>query len=238
MNVKMNLKLVVFILVAVVFASCESGIGLKSTSLKTQGDSASYAIGVFIGEQNKKQLESVPGKDDLDVNIIVQAFNDYLAKEDSKMNMEQAQVVIQGFFMEKAEKLKAKNISEGVEFLEKNKTKAGVITLESGMQYEILKEGTGPKPTIEQTVKCHYHGTLIDGTEFDSSVTRGEPAQFPVGGVIQGWTEALQLMPVGSKWKLYIPGNLAYGEQGAGVEIGPNQLLIFELELLEIVENQ
>jgi FKBP-type peptidyl-prolyl cis-trans isomerase FklB len=127
-----------------------------------------------------------------------------------------------------------KNKKEGEAFLEANKKKDGVITLPSGLQYKILKEGSGAKPTATQTVKCNYRGTLIDGKEFDSSYKRGEPTEFPVGQVIKGWTEALQLMPVGSKWQLYIPSNLAYGENGGGSMIGPNAVLIFDIELISI----
>ncbi len=124
----------------------------------------------------------------------------------------------------------------GEKFLEENKNKPGVITLQSGLQYQVLKEGTGPKPGPTEKVKCHYHGTLIDGTIFDSSVDRGQPATFAVNGVIKGWVEALQLMPVGSKWKLFIPANLAYGDRQAGAKILPGATLIFEVELLEIVK--
>jgi FKBP-type peptidyl-prolyl cis-trans isomerase FklB len=127
-------------------------------------------------------------------------------------------------------------IQQNEAFLAKNKEKAGVVTTESGLQYEVIKMGTGPKPTRENTVKVHYAGTLIDGTEFDSSIKRNEPAQFPVGGVIAGWTEALQLMPVGSKFKLYLPSAIAYGATGAGEVIKPYSTLIFEVELLEIVQ--
>ena len=125
-------------------------------------------------------------------------------------------------------------IDEGRKFLEENSKKEGVITLASGLQYEVITNGSGDKPKLEDNVTTHYHGTLIDGTVFDSSVDRGEPASFPVGGVIKGWTEALQLMSVGSKWKLYVPYDLAYGERGAGPQIGPYSTLIFEVELLSI----
>lgn len=127
-----------------------------------------------------------------------------------------------------------KNLKEGIEFLDQNKLKPGVFTLESGLQYEIMVTGDGPKPRATDTVTCHYHGSLINGTVFDSSVQRGQSASFPLNRVISGWTEALQLMPVGSKWKLFLPPNLAYGEQQAGSHIGPNSTLIFEVELLGI----
>jgi len=135
-----------------------------------------------------------------------------------------------------AKALADENLKKGQAFLEENKTKEGVITLESGLQYQIITAGNGPKPTTADQVKCHYHGTLIDGTVFDSSVDRGEPATFAVTGVIKGWTEALQLMPVGSKWKLFIPAELAYGEQARGEKLPGNSALIFEIELLEIVK--
>jgi FKBP-type peptidyl-prolyl cis-trans isomerase FklB len=128
------------------------------------------------------------------------------------------------------------NLEKGNAFLAENKTKQGVITTESGLQYQIMTEGKGPKPTLASEVKCHYHGTLIDGTVFDSSVDRGEPATFPVGGVIKGWTEALQMMPVGSKWKLFIPSELAYGNQKRSETLPANSTLIFEVELLEILK--
>jgi FKBP-type peptidyl-prolyl cis-trans isomerase FklB len=133
----------------------------------------------------------------------------------------------------KAAKAEA-NLKAGQAFLEENKKRTGVVVLPSGLQYEILKEGNGAKPTATQTVTCHYHGTLIDGTVFDSSVKRGAPASFPLNRVIAGWTEALQLMPVGSKWRLFLPHNLAYGNNQVGTHIGPNSTLIFEVELLSI----
>jgi FKBP-type peptidyl-prolyl cis-trans isomerase len=126
------------------------------------------------------------------------------------------------------------NKKESVEFLAANKAKDGVVTLPSGLQYKILTAGTGPKPTASDTVVCNYRGTLISGTEFDSSYKRGQPASFPVNGVIKGWTEALQLMPVGSKWQLFVPSDLGYGDRGAGADIGPGATLIFEVELLSI----
>jgi FKBP-type peptidyl-prolyl cis-trans isomerase FklB len=126
------------------------------------------------------------------------------------------------------------NKKAGEDFLAQNKTKPGVVALPDGLQYKILKEGTGPKPTANDTVVCNYRGTLLDGTEFDSSYKRGQPATFPVSGVIKGWTEGVQLMPVGSKWQLFLPADLAYGNRGAGQDIGPNATLIFEVELLSI----
>jgi FKBP-type peptidyl-prolyl cis-trans isomerase FklB len=135
---------------------------------------------------------------------------------------------------EKMQQAGATNKKEGDAFLAANKTKEGVVTLPSGLQYKILTAGTGPKPTTSDSVACNYRGTLIDGKEFDSSYKRGQPATFPVAGVIKGWTEALQLMPVGSKWQLFVPSDLAYAERGSGPDIGPNATLIFEVELLSI----
>jgi FKBP-type peptidyl-prolyl cis-trans isomerase len=152
------------------------------------------------------------------------------------MTIEDARTYIQAYFQKIAESEGTNNRAEGEAFLATNKEKDGIVVTESGLQYEILEVGDGPKPTADQQVKVHYTGTLLDGTVFDSSVERGEPATFGVGQVIPGWTEALQLMPEGSKWKVYIPGDLAYGERGAGADIGPNAALIFEVELLEVIE--
>lgn len=220
--------------VAVLFASCQpSG---RSVTLNTTADSTAYAIGVLIGDQQKQNLENTPGSEELNKDILLAAFEKQVKGEETMISSEDARQVIQTYFS-KMEKVEAeKNLTEGQEFLAKNKDKEGVTTTESGLQYEVLVEGNGPKPTIDQKVKCHYTGTLLDGTVFDSSVERGEPATFPLNGVIKGWTEALQLMPVGSKWKLYIPSELAYGSNGARGAIGPNATLIFEVELLEIVE--
>ena len=141
---------------------------------------------------------------------------------------------INSYFSKKQKKESESMIEDGANYLQENAKREGVTTLPSGLQYEVINDGTGPMPTIEDNVTTHYHGTLIDGTVFDSSVDRGEPASFPVGGVIKGWTEALQLMSVGSKWKLYVPYDLAYGERGAGAQIGPYSTLIFEVELISI----
>jgi len=231
----MNLKSVIIILAAsVVLAACQSNNSSKTVSLTNENDSASYALGVLIGQNNKQNLDASPGTKDLNVDILINAFTGQMKGEESQMDANQANTLIQKFFKKVSEREATKNAEEGKAFLEQNKAKEGITTTESGLQYEILKAGDGPKPTAEQNVKCHYHGTLINGTVFDSSVDRGEPATFNVSQVIPGWTEALKLMPVGSKWKLYIPSELAYGERGAGKDIGPNTTLIFEVELLEI----
>jgi len=167
---------------------------------------------------------------------MISAFEKAFLGDSVQIKPDKANAAIQAFFADISKGEGEKNLKAGEEFLASNKAKSGVVTLPSGLQYEIIKAGTGVKPKLEDQVKCHYHGTTIDGKVFDSSVDRGEPAVFPVNRVIPGWTEALQLMPVGSKWKLYIPSALAYGEQGAGQDIKPNSTLIFEVELLEIVK--
>jgi FKBP-type peptidyl-prolyl cis-trans isomerase len=164
------------------------------------------------------------------------AFSAASKGEEGVMTTEEADQIIRRYFEAAGEKEGQLNLEAGNAFLEENKGREGVKTTASGLQYEVITEGTGPIPSAEDRVRVHYHGTLIDGTVFDSSVERGEPAVFGVGQVIPGWTEALQLMPVGSKWKIYVPSELAYGERGAGADIGPNTTLIFEVELLEIVE--
>jgi FKBP-type peptidyl-prolyl cis-trans isomerase FklB len=193
----------------------------------------SYSIGINIGKDLKMKMQ------ELDINnaLLLQGIKDAVNDAKPAMSEQDMEATMMAFQQEMSSKMKnlaEKNTKEGEAFLEANKKKSGVITLPSGLQYKILKEGNGAKPTATQTVKCHYRGTLIDGKEFDSSYKRGEPTEFPVGGVIKGWTEALQLMPVGSKWELYIPSTLAYGERGAGQTIGPNAVLIFEIELLSI----
>jgi FKBP-type peptidyl-prolyl cis-trans isomerase FklB len=204
-------------------------------TLKTQKDKISYAIGMNIGQSMKK--DSL----DLDPAIVSRGLNDALTGAKPLMTEDEAKTVMTEFRSEMMKKQQATaqqagdtNKQAGQQFLAANKTKDGVVTLPSGLQYKILKAGTGPKPTASDTVVTNYRGTLIDGTEFDSSYKRGEPATFPVGQVIKGWTEALQLMPVGSKWQLFIPSDLAYGERSPGGEIGPNSTLIFDIELLSI----
>jgi FKBP-type peptidyl-prolyl cis-trans isomerase FklB len=162
-------------------------------------------------------------------------INDVLSdKSEPKISNAEAQKILQEYFSKQQELKSKKAIEEGENFLAENGKKKGVTTLESGLQYEVITKGEGAKPTLNDQVTTHYHGTLIDGTVFDSSVERGQPATFPVSGVIKGWTEALQLMSVGSKWKLFVPYNLAYGERGAGANIGPFTTLIFEVELISI----
>lgn len=202
--------------------------------LKTEKDKFSYALGMNFGENFRKQgLE-------LDPAVFAKAVADSFAGAKTAMTDQE----MQGLLMAAAQEIRKKQAAqqaekgaaaqkEGEEFLAANKAKEGVVTLPSGLQYKILKAGDGEKPTLDDTVVCNYKGTLINGTEFDASEKHGGPASFPVKGVIAGWTEALQLMPVGSKWQLFVPSNLAYGPQGPG-DIGPNATLIFEVELVSI----
>jgi len=217
-------------------AGCQNSGTKSEIKLSSSNDSVSYALGVLIGENNKQQMKSAPGVDQLDKKILIAAFEKAFLGDSVQIKPEKANATIQSFFAKISKVEGDKNLKEGEDFLASNKSKSGVVTLPSGLQYEIIKAGTGPKPKAEDEVKCHYVGTTIDGKEFDSSVKRGEAATFPVNRVIPGWTEALQLMPVGSKWKLFIPASLAYGERGAGQDIKPNSALIFEVELLEIVK--
>jgi FKBP-type peptidyl-prolyl cis-trans isomerase FklB len=200
-------------------------------TLKTELDTVSYGLGVNIAENLTNQ-----GLEELNVAALAKGMEDYLSKSDLKLSKEEIGTLLNSYMQSLQGKAGEKNKIAGEEFLAANAKKKGIITLPSGMQYEIIKEGTGPIPTAENKVSTHYHGTLIDGTVFDSSVDRGQPAEFGVTQVIQGWQEALQLMPEGSKWKLYIPYNLAYGDRGAGGAIGPYSTLIFDIELLKIVE--
>ena len=193
-------------------------------------EKVSYALGLSLGNN---LLGS--GVNALDYAQLAQGIQDVMEQNKPKMTYEEAQTVINDFFQTLQAKAGGQAQSEGIAFLEENSKRAEIVTLASGLQYEILTAGDGATPKASDSVKVHYHGTLIDGKVFDSSVNRGEPATFGVTQVISGWVEDLQLMPVGSKWKLYIPSELAYGAQGAGQAIAPHAALIFEVELLAIV---
>lgn len=197
--------------------------------LVSEKDSLSYALGITIGTQ----LEA----DNLDINpeIFAKAIES-VKNQQAGMTLQDAQNFIGKYFSERAEKVANENKTRGQNFLNENKTKENVVTLPSGIQYTVLKTGDGEKPGLEDRVKVHYTGTTLDGNKFDSSVDRGEPAVFGITQVIKGWTEILQLMPTGSKWKVFIPDTLAYGTQ-APPAIGPNQTLIFDIELLDIIKN-
>jgi len=210
-------------------------------ALKTQKDKASYALGMKIGSDLRKQGVNAS----VDPAVAARGFKDALAGTKSQLTDDELRAALTQLQSQVREKQMAKAHEEGgaahkagEEFLAANKGKEGVVTLPSGMQYKILTAGSGPKPTASDTVSCNYKGTLLNGKEFDSSYKRGHPETFPVGGVIKGWTEALQLMPVGSKWQLFIPADLAYGDRGAGGDIGPGETLIFEVELLSIGEQK
>jgi FKBP-type peptidyl-prolyl cis-trans isomerase len=204
-------------------------------TLKTQKDKLSYALGMNLGTNLHKETV------DVDPAIVLRGLKDALAsgktlltEDEARTALTQLQTEVRSKQQEKMKVAGEMNKKEGVEFLAANKSKEGVVILPSGLQYKILTEGTGPKPAASDTVVCNYRGTLISGTEFDSSYKRGQPASFPVNGVIKGWTEALLLMPVGSKWQLFVPSELGYGDRGAGADIGPGATLIFEVELLSI----
>jgi FKBP-type peptidyl-prolyl cis-trans isomerase FklB len=218
-------------------AVCIASIGLAQdkAQLKDQKDKASYSIGYDIGETFKKQNV------ELNPDALFGGLKDALAGKEAALTKEDREKTLQAFQKEMMEKQVAaskeaatKNAAEGEKFLTENKKKEGVKTTASGLQYKVLKEGSGASPKETDTVVTNYKGTLLDGTEFDSSYKRNEPASFPVNRVIKGWTEALQLMKPGAKYQLFIPSSLAYGERGAGQLIGPNATLIFDVELLSI----
>ncbi len=209
----------------------------STTKLESEKDKVSYMLGMDLGNSLRQF------SDDVDMDIVIQAMRAVLSGSDLAMSSEEARTVKQEFFKKMKEKKEhektaqsAKNRAEGEKFLAENKNREGVMVTDSGLQYEVLTAGTGAKPAETERVKVHYRGTLIDGTEFDSSYKRGQPATFNLNGVIKGWTEALQLMPAGSKYKLYIPSELAYGSRGTQGPIGPDSTLIFEVELIEIVK--
>lgn len=193
-------------------------------------DKVSYALGLSIGNNFMSS-----GIKNLNFESFLKGMQDVVNGAPAEISYEEAQQLLNDYFGKLQDERLDLNLKAGEEFLAINKNKPGVVTLPSGLQYEILKKGEGAVPTATDQVKCHYHGTLIDGTVFDSSVERGQPATFGVNQVIPGWVEALQLMPVGSKWKLFIPSNLAYGKSGAGQTIEPNSALVFEVEVLDIV---
>ena len=227
MNIKFNLATA---LCAGIFLTATPAF--SADDLKTDDQKFSYAIGFQIGQNLKSQ-----GLSDVDVKALSQAVSDVLQGKDLKLTMEQMQEAVKA----KQDKMMAARDAKGEQakvagekFLAENKSKPGIKTLDNGIQYKVVTEGKGDKPTADSSVVAHYRGTLIDGTEFDSSYKRGEPATFPLNGVIKGWQEVLPLMPTGSKWQVFIPSELAYGTRGAGANIGPNETLIFDIELLEI----
>lgn len=220
----------IFLMTSQVFAE-------EQTSLKSQKDKVSYIIGVDIGSNLKSRLI------DIDPELLMKGLKDGLAGNKPLLSDTEIHETMNAFKEEMAKKqeqemkkLSEKNKKEGEAFLAENKKKEGVVTLPSGLQYKVITEGTGKTPTATDTVTVNYRGTLVDGTEFDSSYKRGQPITFAVSGVIKGWTEALQLMKEGAKWQLFIPSDLAYGDKGAGNVIGPNATLIFDVELISAKE--
>lgn len=226
-------KLAVVALGATTIVACNEGGNSAggNAELKSSTDSLSYSLGISVGsgivDQELKEV---------DVNILAQAINDIVGEKE-KISREEANQII-GKFMEKRRADKAAEAAAASSsFLEENAKNPDVVTTASGLQYIVIQEGEGEKPSARDQVKVHYHGTLVNGNVFDSSVDRGEPVTFPVNGVIPGWVEALQLMSPGAKYKLFIPSDLAYGERGAGQMIGPGETLIFEVELLEVIKS-
>jgi len=232
-----NLKnLAVLFLLASVLFSCESNKNsTKDTTMKTMMDSVAYAIGANIG--NSFKTDSL----DLNLDLVLMGMQQAMKNEKTNLTDEQMAAVLEQFQMVMQEKkqkdflaISENNTKIGKEFLVKNRAEKDVKETPTGLQYKVVKEGTGAVPTATDTVKVHYHGTLINGTVFDSSKDRGEPVEFPLNRVIRGWTEGLQLMKEGSVYLLYIPSELAYGARGQGTQIGPNETLIFEVELIQV----
>ncbi len=236
----MKLRCLTSLLVAGMALSVAQAQPATQTPPSTTQQKTSYVIGLNIG--NDPMLRGI----EIDVNMLARGIADALSGKQPALSEQEIQAAFAELrkimaakeeeAMAEARKQGELNKQRGEQFLAQNKAKPDVKTTPSGLQYKVLKSGNGPTPTATDKVRTHYHGTLIDGTVFDSSVQRGEPAEFPVGGVIRGWTEALQLMKVGDKWQLFIPSELAYGPRGAGGVIGPNATLIFEIELLDIVK--
>lgn len=226
------------LLMGITLSSCQNGSSVSSNvKLTNEIDSVSYALGLNIGSGMAKDLESFPGgpvNKDLLLAGLVQSYMQDSAKY--KMEIDSVNKVLSSYYQKMAEEEKQAAKIKNDAFLDEHKKQEGVIVTESGLQYIVLKEGNGPKPSKDDVVKVHYTGKLTDGTVFDSSIQRNQPAEFPVMGVIPGWSEALQLMPVGSKWNLTIPSDLAYGPRGIQGVIPPHSILQFEVELLEIVK--
>jgi FKBP-type peptidyl-prolyl cis-trans isomerase FklB len=230
------LTIVVGLAVMMLMSSCDL-LGKKSVELKSQKDKVSYCVGIDMGKMLKQQ------KMDVDVNILLEGMKDSYQGNKPRLDEKEVQTVMTAFqqdmMLKQQEGMKKDgeaNLKAGAEFLEKNKKEKDVVTLPSGLQYKVLRPGVGKKPTKDDMVVCQYRGTLIDGTEFDNSYKTGQPVTFPVGRVIPGWTEGLQLMQEGAQWRLFIPPSLGYGERGAGpnTPIGPNVTLIFDVELIKI----
>ena len=223
-------NLLLTLAVGAIAMSCNSGsMNQTSAPLKNATDTASFYIGYMYGSNIQRM-----GMKDVNMSAIVAGMNSALQKKEMKEDPQAMDMYLNKFFQDLSMRRAEENAEKGKKFMEENAKKSGVDTLANGIQYKVIKQGEGPKPVATDMVKVHYKGTLLDGTEFDSSISRGEPAQFQLNRVIPGWTTALQAMPVGSKWVIYIPADQAYGPRGGG-PIGPNETLIFEVELLDIV---
>jgi FKBP-type peptidyl-prolyl cis-trans isomerase FklB len=219
------------IITTAILSLASIGFGEDKPQLKDLKDKVSYSVGLSVGSNFKKQRQ------DLNPDAVLAGLKDALSGKQPALSEKEMQETMEAWSKQMEDKQKAvgeKNVADGVKFLAENKSKSGVKTTASGLQYKVIKEGSGAQPKVTDTVTVHYRGTLINGTEFDSSYKRGQPASFPVNGVIKGWTEALQLMKAGSKYQLFIPSSLAYGERAAGADIAPNSTLIFEVELLDV----
>ncbi len=235
----MSLKKLQFIVTAllalVFFTACTPEEPKTELTLTTAKERISYTIGVNIGQDFSSQ------KMDIDADVLITGLKDAMAGKEPRLTEEEMATEIQTFQQEMQAKMEAEmqattedNLKAGEAFLAENAKQEGVVVTESGLQYKVIEPGAGDSPQPDDVATVHYRGTLVDGTQFDSSIDRGQPASFPVGGVIPGWTEALQLMKPGAKWQLFIPSNLAYGERGAGQNIGPNSVLIFDVELISV----
>jgi len=229
------MKKLILIIVLVGFVSFHSlqAQDKSKAILTNEIDSLSYSLGLLIGNNL-----FVQGVEEIHPEIYQIGLEDGFSSNPLNMTFEQANLFVQNYFEEKMKMKADENLKEGLAFLAENSKQEGVVVLNNGLQYKVLKAGEGPSPKTGDQVRVHYRGSLLDGSEFDSSYERGEPAVFGIDQVIKGWTEALQLMNTGSHWMLYIPPELAYGSQGAGDVIGPNSTLIFEVELLEIISNE
>ncbi len=226
-------NLLLTLAVGALAASCNSGSMTQTTAnLKTATDTASYYLGFMYGTGMQRM-----GLKDANMEALVAGMNTAFQGKETEANPQAMEMYLNNYFQQMAMKQAEANLEKGQKFLAENAKKEGVKELVDGIQYKIIKEGNGAKPAETDVVKVHYKGTLIDGTEFDSSIKRGEPAEFPLNRVISGWTKSLKEMPVGSKWEIYIPADQAYGQRGSG-PIGPNETLIFEVELLDIVTPQ
>ncbi len=231
MNSTMKAKnLLLMLTVGAMLISCNNGsVNQTSAPLKTEADTASFYLG-YLNGSGMLQMKMT----DLNMGALVAGMNSALQKKEVKPDQQTMEMYLNSYFQKLSNLRATENLEKGKKFLAENAKKAGVDTLSDGIQYKVIKKGDGPKPSETDVVKVNYKGTLLDGTEFDSSYKRGEPAEFPLNRVIPGWTKSLKEMPVGSKWEIFIPADQAYGPRGGG-PIGPNETLIFEVELLEIV---